>query len=386
MHNRLPVAAIYRDRLLPPSETFILRQGESLTRYSPLYVGSRRVPGLAVPEDRVIVGAGSGLLGLARELICFGLNLPKVSVRSLSRRHPAIIHAHFGPDGVSALPLAKALGIPLVVTFHGYDATVRDEFARRSFIAHRHFVPRRHLLAQEADLFIAVSDFVKRRLLDQGFPAEKTRRHYIGVDTDFFQPFHAIERSPIVLFVGRLVEVKGCEHLIRAATMLQRCHRDFKLVIIGDGPLRQTLSALAGRLGCRCSFLGLVNQEEVREWMNRARVFCVPSVESESGALEAFGMAFLEAQSMGLPVVSYSSGGIPEAVKHGETGLLAEAGNVAELAEYLALLLDNEELWRSMSRAGFQRTRAHFDIRQQTTLLEDMYDSVRLRFERRSTG
>lgn len=372
-----PVVAIFRDHLLSPSETFITGQAETLREFVPYYIGSRRVPGLRVPTERTLVVNGGGLPGMAKEAAFKLLGTAPDLVRRLRGLNPELVHAHFGLDGVKALPLARAIRVPLLVTFHGYDATVTDEHARRSFHAHRAYLRHRETLGREARLLIAVSEFVKRRLVDgQGFPPEKILVHYIGVDVETFRPDPTVSREPVVLFVGRLVEKKGCEYLIRAMSKVQALMPRAELVVIGEGPDRSALERLAGETLRRYRFLGLQPPESVRAWMNRARVFSVPSVTAESGDSEGFGIVFAEAQAMGTPVASFVSGGIPEAVAHGETGFLAPERDWERLANDILLLLGEDALWRRFSEAGQNRVRTSFDLRRQTGLLEEIYGRV----------
>jgi colanic acid/amylovoran biosynthesis glycosyltransferase len=111
----------------------------------------------------------------------------------------------------------------------------------------------------------------------------------------------------------------------------------------------------------------------VKTWLNCARILCVPSITIGDGRAEAFGLAFLEAQAMGVPVVSFASGGIPEAVAHGVTGFLAAERDWQALAGFMARLLTEPGLWDSMSRAGQARVRADFDLNALTRGLEDLY-------------
>ena len=367
---------IYRDELLGASETFILRQAEALREFRPVYVGLRRVEGLRVPETRCELLVKPGRLSRAQRFfyeLCGPSDQQVARVRALS---PALIHAHFGPDATHAMPLAQALGVPLLVTHHGYDVTTDDHaFARSARL--RSYLRRRARLYESAALVLCVSRFVREKAVCKGAPPEKTLVHYIGIDTEVFTPDPVIERTGTVLFVGRLVENKGCEHLLRAMALVQRSHPECCLVIIGDGPLRPRLEQTARELRLRhVSFLSTQPTEVIREWMNRARVLCVPSVTVDSGASEGFGMVFAEAQAMGLPVASSETGGIPEAVVHGETGLLARERDLLGLAQNNAALLSDAAMWRRFSDAGRRRARELFDIHRQTAVLEDIYRAV----------
>ncbi|NER38628.1 MAG: glycosyltransferase [Oscillatoria sp. SIO1A7] len=371
-----PNIIIYRDHLLPISETFVLAQGEALQNFVPYYVGSRLEKGLTLPRERVRVANGGGVRGKLAEGLFKVWNIAPSFYKSFLELQAALIHAHFGVGGALALPLGEFLQIPSIVTFHGFAATIKDEYARRSFYGHRLYLRRRETLKRESRLFIAVSDFIKTKLLAQGFPPEKIIVHYIGININQFKPDRSLPRQPFVLFVGRLVEVKGCEFLIRAMARVQQARPDVELVVIGDGLLRSALEKIAANSLRRYRFLGAQPPEVVRTWMNRAKVFSVPSVTLESGASEAFGTVFAEAQAMRLPAVSFASGGIPEAVAHGETGFLAPERDVEGLAAYILRLLNEETLWQHFSKNGQERVRKLFNLQSQTRILEDIYRAV----------
>lgn len=361
---------VYRDDLLGASETFVLAQGESLRRFRPFYLGLRRCSGLGLPDRRVHIISRDGLLGKPQRARFKLMGPGRSLLAKLARMRPALIHAHFGPDACHAAPLAQALGIPLVVSFHGYDVTAADDHLPQRYVQHR------DRLKQTGARFICVSDFVRRRVLAKGFPAEKTIVHYTGIDTQFFRAEPSVSRDPVVLFVGRLVPKKGCEYLIRAMAEVQGVMPEANLIVIGDGPLRQELERQAAAILKRFEFLGVQAPSVVRDWMNRARVFSTPSVIAESGDAEGFGMVFAEAQAMGLPVVSFASGGIPEAVAHEETGFLVRERDCEGLAAKLLLVLGNRDLWSRLSEAGRSRVLSLFDIRKQALRLEDLYEGV----------
>ncbi len=367
---------IYRDVLLGPSETFVRAQAEALAGFEPRYVGSRRTAGLELPADRTLVLNRGTPLGRARELTFKATGLAPALVRRVRALGPALVHAHFGPDGTLALPLARAAGVPLVVTFHGYDATVRDEALARDSWAGAAYLRRRPRLWREAKLVIAVSEFVRRKVETLGCPPDRIRVHYTGIDLDFFRPIPDSLRVPVVLFVGRLVEVKGCRYLLQAMRQVQAEIPHAELVVIGDGPLRGGLEALARSELRQVRFLGAQPPDVVRAWMSRARVLSVPSVTAENGATEGFGLVFVEAQAMGVPVAAFATGGVPEAVAHGETGLLVPERQVVGLAAAIGRLLRDDALWQRCSVAGQRRARQRFDLVRQTERLEALYREV----------
>jgi glycosyltransferase involved in cell wall biosynthesis len=359
-----PTIIIYRDELLGISETFIRAQAQSLSRYNPYFVGLRPLPGLDLPQDRTHVVTNLSTAGRIQRarFKYFGPN--NSLLRHLEKLEPRLVHAHFGPDACNALPIAETLGIPLVVSLHGYDITRCDTDQSQLYLR------RRAHLQEKAARFLCVSNFIRERALAKGFPAQKTFVHYTGVDTRFFQPKNNVLRLPVVLFVGRLVPEKGCSHLIQAMQMVQRHRGEAKLVMIGDGPLRAELEREAAARLTQYEFLGAKSSDVVRDWMNWANVFCAPSV------MEGFGMVCAEAQAMGLPVVGFETGGVPEAVAKGESGLLVPCGDVQQLADSLIHVLSHAPLRERMGWAGQYRVATFFDIYKQTRALEETYDRV----------
>lgn len=357
---------VYRDSLLAPSETFIRAQAESLTRFSPIFTCLRRRPGLDLPQERVLELCGRGFAGLVRFKL---LGPAKDQTRMLAGLEPALVHAHFAPNGCDVIKLARGLGVPLLVSLHGYGINSSD--TRLSKL----YTHRRERLWSEAARFLCISEFIRNRAVAKGFPPEKCVVHYTGVDCDFFTPAKTIAREPIVLFVGRLVEGKGCTYLVRAMAEVQRSAPEMRLVVIGDGPELEKLRAQAKHSLKQFTFLGAQPPAEVKNWMNRASVFSCPSIATPTSH-EGFGMAFIEAQAMGLPVVSTNIGGIPEAVADGHTGFLVPERDSEALAEKLLTLLHNGELRAACGAAGRARTGRLFNLRQQAICLQKIYDDV----------
>lgn len=370
-----PRVIIFSDHLLYPSETFISAQASALRKFEPVYAGSRRVAGLDLRDQHICTinpGNNTGkLLELSFKLFGYAPDF----ARRLKALHPVLLHAHYGSNGLRVLPLANNLDIPLIVTFHGSDATVSDLRYQKVRLGFRHYVLNKRKLIKSNALFLAVSSFIRRKLLEQGFPEEKVLVHYTGVDTKKFQPA-STESAPVILFVGRMEESKGAEFLIRAAAAVQKQLPEVEVALLGDGSLRAGLEQRAKQSLGRYRFLGFRKSEEVREWMNRASLVCVPSITRPSGEEEGFGMVCAEAHAVGKPVVAFDSGGISEVVSHAETGFLAAEGDWRTMAEYLFMLLRDAQLRERFGLAGRERVLRQFDLELRTRALEEIYSRV----------
>ncbi len=367
---------IFRELLLPPSETFVLAQASALERYRPVFCGLIDVPrSLPVPPPIRLTQRDAPLSRYRVEAYRRLFWAPRFHQRVRLAR-PALIHSHFAVDAVDTLGMQSGLSVPLVVTLHGFDVSASDQdFARNR--SGRRFLKRRPKLWQTASYFVCVSKAIREMAFRAGYPDEKLVVRYIGIDCEKFSPAPVSGREAgLILFVARLVEKKGCEYLIRAAAHVRERGRNARLVIIGDGPLRGQLETLAATLKVPAEFLGVQGPEVVREWMQRAWVLCNPSVTAANGDTEGLGMVFAEAQATGLPVVSTLHGGIPEVVRDGQTGLLARERSVEELAWHLERMLMDQAFWDSCSARAQAWIRDRFDIRRCTVGLESIYDEA----------
>jgi glycosyltransferase involved in cell wall biosynthesis len=374
-----PTVLIFRADLLPPSETFIAAQAHALRRYTPVFTGLRRIPtGLELDsEETVTLTHGNTLADkLRRRFFLHASPVPQF-LRKLAHCHPELLHAHFAVDAAAALPVQKHFGIPLIVTLHGYDATSTDESLRHT-AAGRVFLRRRDELFARTSLFLCVSDHIRTQALARGFPAAKLRTLPIGVDLDLFapDPCYSRSRDPIVLFVGRLVEKKGCAHLLRAMSIVVQRHSTAKLLIVGDGPLLDPLRAQASATLRHCTFLGPQPPSVVRDLMHRATVLAAPSIVASSGDTEGLPIVLCEAQAMALPIAAFRDPGISEAVIDQETALLSPSADHAALAENICAILANPDLAARLGAAGHRRAQQHFSLATQTALLETTYDEV----------
>jgi glycosyltransferase involved in cell wall biosynthesis len=372
---------IYRSSLLSLSETFIKEQVLAYRRWRGTLVGMRRVSaGLRLDGlDLCLLRPDHPDL-VDRIFWKFALmsgTLPPHVVEALTGA--SLLHVHFGPDALEAWPLARVLKLPMLVTLHGYDINIERDWweAGHGGRAMRKYPLRLLELAQHPSVrFIAVSDAIRRRAISYGIPVDKLTVHHIGVDITKFAPGGRPidERERRVLFVGRLVEKKGCEYLIRSFAHVQQALPDASLIIVGDGHMRDKLKQLARQLGVHAQFRGALSSAEVQKELHVARVFCLPSVTAANGDAEGLPTVLLEAQASGVPVITSARGGVEEAVCEGTTGFTFQERNVDTLAARLCELLRSNRTARSMAAAGPRFIAEKFDIGCRTAELELHYD------------
>lgn len=265
-------------------------------------------------------------------------------------RHYDFLHAHWLiPQGI----IASFCTLPYLVTGHGGDV---GELNKHIF----YFLKKRCL--QKASGITAVSAHLKKILADK-YHCSQVSVIPMGCNTNYFHPSHRQEGlfgcdgKKTVLFVGRLAEKKGVSYLIQAMQYV-----DARLVIVGSGPLEETLKELTASLSLtkKVVFLGPKNHRELRSIYASADIFAAPSITAKNGDVEGFGLVILEAMASGLPVVASASGGITDIIVHGKNGLLSPEQNIDALALQLNRLLSEKSLYQKLSAASL-KTAEQFD-------------------------
>ena len=221
---------IFTKRVLPLSNTFVAAQGNNLPNFQPIYIGLRsNKSGIDLIDGQsTCVQEQYEALPVISRLMLDGMQhlMPawKTALTDLSAN---LIHAHFGKGGYYCSPIAEKLNLPLITTFHGSDITQRDKFSYNK--------KHRKIVFQQSSKIIAVSKFIENKLLKAGCPPEKIIQHYIGIDTQYFSSVGQKSEQPTILFVGRLIEQKGCQYLIQAMKIVQAQLPEAELIIAGDG-------------------------------------------------------------------------------------------------------------------------------------------------------
>jgi glycosyltransferase involved in cell wall biosynthesis len=269
----------------------------------------------------------------------------------IRRSHISIIHTTDRPrDAAAAVLLARLTGARCLIHVH---------------VAHGEWMSRlRKWSMRHSDALLAISDFVAASLADSGHPRERTFVVHNAIDIDGWEPGAGradIRRelgipaeAPVVVTVCRLFPEKGPADLIRAVAEVRRVEPEVRLVIVGEdldasGWYRRELGRLVTELALDGHVVFTGRRSDVARLMAAADVFAMPSFE------EPFGLVFLEAMAMRLPVVALDSGGTPEVVEHGRTGLLSRAGDHRQLAANLLALVREPALRTAMGDLGRER-------------------------------
>lgn len=284
---------------------------------------------------------------------------------------PDLLHFEFGALAPERMYLKDVLGCKVLVSFRGYDL---------NFVGleePKHYDP----VWQHADALHLLGDDLWARAVRRGCPPDKM--HALippGIDLAFFNAplrFHeefvgTSERPLRILSVGRLEWKKGYEHAFHAVRQLFDQHIAFEYRIIGDGNYFEPLSFLRHQLGLDSyiDLCGAQPREVVREQMLWADVFLHAAVS------EGFCNAVIEAQAMGLPVVTSDADGLPENVQDTITGYVVPRRNSAVMAEKLIELARNTTLRQQMGTAGQARVRQKFDLDSQIEKFNQLYLSL----------
>ena len=308
------------------------------------------------PESLEKLCYGGGIIPNMGKSMLARLQLPLLvlaeffSASGLIREKDAqIIHAHWMlPQGMVGALLKGFTKKPLIITIHGSDLfPIQNVFLKKL----------QGFAACKADIITVNSEATGNELLRR-FPhvREKVRIIPMGVDTSFFRPRRSrkpksLRGKKIILFVGRLSDQKGVQYLVEAMPSILSREKDALLFIIGEGPHRKELEALAGSygMGHAVRFLGGLPQEKVAMYHGMCDVFVLPALANRTGT-EALGLALLEAMASGCAVVGTDVGGIPSAVSHGKTGILVRQKNADDLAASITALLKNRKKASALGR------------------------------------
>ncbi len=266
------------------------------------------------------------------------------------------VHAQWiSSSGTIAMYGSWLLGIPFSFTGHATDL-FRDRCALRDKIARAEFI-------------VCISDFHRQFYLENGAKPEQCLVVYCGIDPTWFYPPAAVAapatRPYRIVSSGRLVEKKGFGVLIAACKLLADSGEEFECVIGGSGPLDITLNSqiVAAGLSSRVTVTGqTLMQERIVNFMHGGDVYALPCVWAADGDVDGLPQMLMEAMACGIPAISTRLVGIPDLIRHEQTGLLVSPDSPEELAAAIRRLMRDPPLAQQLASTGRQWVLEHFDL------------------------
>jgi len=356
--------AIFSPSQNPYSETFIQAHKNFLPGNIFYYYGHRdnikleKHPKLSSFSSNLYLKLKRKLLGLS------GSNLwIEPIVHSLKKNDIDVVLVEYGTQAQQLLAVYDKVKIPIVVHFHGYDASIKkvvashnqykDVFARASYI-------------------MVVSKKMREMIIDMGCPKDKVVLNTYGPQPGFEKIKPEFTKKQFV-GVGRFTDKKAPYYTILAFKEVVGHYPDVKLLLAGDGVLLNTCKNLVNHLGLKenIHFLGVITPEEYQGILKESLAFVQHSITADNGDMEGTPLAVLEASAAGLPVISTLHAGIPDVIKHKETGLLCEEHDVHAMAENMMSLLKHNSLAKSLGNSGKNFVLKNFSIEQHITKLDE---------------
>jgi colanic acid/amylovoran biosynthesis glycosyltransferase len=285
-----------------------------------------------------------------------------------------IIHAHFGQNGAASLALKEKLDVPLITSFYGYDSGRLGEL----------YKPFYQELIKKGDLFLALSQDMKKDLIKLGFPENKIRIQHLGIDLTTFKPRNEKNERFTLLSVARLDPVKGVQFVIKALSVffskypLEKQNIQYK--ILGGGLYEMTLKKLVSTMNLNDNVFFINNlivsnsRELVLDEMQKCDVFCLCSYITDDGAKEGTPVVLMEAQASGKPCIASFHAGIPEVVIDGSTGILTHEKSVEEIVNAIEFMYFNEKSRFLFSINARKNIEKEFNQKVQIQELENIYN------------
>jgi len=279
------------------------------------------------------------------------LPLAAAHARDVRRQRIDHVHAHYATyPALAAWIIRRLTGCPYSFTAHAHDL-----YVDRAMLGPK--------VAEAAEV-VTISDYNRALILEETGRGARVVHCGVAADAIAFRPRLLPSEGPVqALCVASLQEYKGHRHLLHALAGLDR----LRLTLVGDGPLRGELEALCAQLGIaeRVRWLGSLTEDEVRRELEAAEVFVLPSVVAADGQMEGIPVALMEAMAHGVPVVATRLSGIPELVRDGRTGVLAEPADADSLRRALEGVLADPEAARRRAEEARRLVEAEFTLAQQ---------------------
>jgi colanic acid/amylovoran biosynthesis glycosyltransferase len=261
------------------------------------------------------------------------------------------LHVHFAHTPTQVAMYAAAMAkVPFSVMAHANDIFENGILLRKK--------------CDRSSSFLTISEFNREYLERIGLPKDKLAVVRCGVSFSPRPTVHSVPRNTTVKIgsLGRMVEKKGFDDLLRAVALLKKAGHSVELGLAGDGPMLAELKSLTAELGIveSVQFLGKMDHHEVAAWLQTLDVFVLACKKDKRGDMDGIPVVLMEAMSQSIPVVSTQISGVPELVIHQRTGLLSAPGNYTDLAEKMALVISDGVLREQLAAGALSHVMQEF--------------------------
>lgn len=346
------------------SETFIQAHQEYL-KGTLFFYSNGEIP-TEVSGDVIYISRKKRLLDILKghfNLNRFSLT-EQALITSLKKNKIDLIFAEYGTAGLKMLPVCKELDLPLIVHFHGFDASRRDLVNNTSIY---------QKLFADASYVIVVSRKMEKDLLRFGCPREKLIYNVYGPRQEFLNVTPDFSR-PQFIAIGRFVNKKAPYYLILSFKEVIRKFPEAKLIIAGEGELLNTCKNLVKYYGLEENILlaGVISRDEYLGYLQESTAMVQHSITADDGDSEGTPVAILEASAAGIPVIATKHGGIPDVIIDRITGFLVDEHDVLAMADRMEKLLKDKLLVMEMGKAGKENIRKNFSLAEHIKKLDDL--------------
>lgn len=342
------------------SETFIQEQKHGL-KGNVFYYFDGFLPSKLEGEGTILINYGS----LRKRL---GLLIHDVGTHSLiqsfKKHHIDVVLAHYGPTGEAVAPICEHLNIPLIVHFHGYDASVQTVIEKHGFYKRAFEV---------ATYVMAVSKTMVEDLVHLGCNRDKIVYNPCAPNAAFFEVEPKFSK-PQFLAVGRFTDKKAPYYTILAFNEVLKKYPHTQLVFGGEGELLNMCKNLVRYLNIEkaVTFKGIINRAEFITLLEDSLAFVQHSITADNGDKEGTPVAILEASLAGLPVISTYHAGIPDVIVHEQTGLLVEEHDVSHMSNQMITLLDDLSYAKRLGENGKVNIAKGFNMKLHIETLQEI--------------
>jgi len=274
------------------------------------------------------------------------------------------LHSNFAhiPTDI-AMYTSKLSGVPFSFTSHANDLFERGWLLKEK--------------VERAVFSVTISDFNRRFLIKQGADPKKIHVIHCGVDMKpTIRPLLKHDNGLIKMgTLGRLVEKKGVDILIKSADILKKNRLNFRLEIGGDGPLKDDLQDMVANLNLsnEIMFLGAIPHNMVDKWLESLDIFVLACKKDQQGDMDGIPVVLMEAMKVGIPVVSTKISGIPELITQGESGFLAEPDDPENLALVIQRIISHEDNMNEIVKNGIRKIKTEFNRSYNSSLLSNLF-------------